>query len=238
MTKSIQQFKLVVKDRLFYNRFEYAISFQLDEVSCLRELDHAHIDRMIERRIAWRDIAQQRTSGSIKSTMIGNTTILTRRHKEITNTTISNLHQLTELLLTTSADFKLVVSVNNAHVYTNDLTLIDLVVALPGLTQKEYNRAVIGRPPNTVRLKNPKHEFRSYFKMIKLTDDQKTHLINFLANQPAARISPALVSWLKSPFHRTQDYFFIDHDTMSWLTMFSLVLSGLIRKTMQIIPAK
>ena len=235
MTKSIQQFKLVIKDRLFYNRYEYAVGFHLDEVSCLRELNHARIDRMIERRIAWRDIAQQRTSG--KSTLVGHT-ILTRRHKEITDTTVSNLHQLTEQLLTTSADFKLVVSVNTAHVYTNDLTLINQVSDLPGLTQKEYNRAVIGRPPNTIQLKNPTHKFRSYFKMIKLTDDQKTHLINFLANQPAARISPALVSWLNSPLRRTQDYFFIDHGTMSWLTMLSLVLPGLIRKTMQIIPAK
>ena len=237
MTKSIQQFKLVIKDRLFYNRYEYAVGFHLDEVSCLRELDHARIDRMIERRIAWRDIAQQRTSGSIKSTLVGHT-ILTRRHKEITDTTVSNLHQLTEQLLTTSADFKLVVSVNTAHVYTNDLTLINQVSDLPGLTQKEYNRAVVGRPPNTIRLKNSTHKFRSYFKTIKLTDDQKTHLVNFLENQPAARISPALVSWLKSPLRRTQDYFFIDHDTMSWLTMLSLVLPGLIRKTMQIIPAK
>ena len=235
MTKSIQQFKLVIKDRLFYNRYEYAVGFHLDEVSCLRELNHARIDRMIERRIAWRDIAQQRTSG--KSTLVGHT-ILTRRHKEITDTTVSNLHQLTEQLLTTSADFKLVVSVNTAHVYTNDLTLINQVSDLPGLTQKEYNRAVVGRPPNTIQLKNPTHKFRSYFKMIKLTDDQKTHLINFLANQPAARISPALVSWLNSPLRRTQDYFFIDHGTMSWLTMLSLVLPGLIRKTMQIIPAK
>ena len=235
MTKSIQQFKLVIKDRLFYNRYEYAVGFHLDEVSCLRELNHARIDRMIERRIAWRDIAQQRTSG--KSTLVGHT-ILTRRHKEITDTTVSNLHQLTEQLLTTSADFKLVVSVNTAHVYTNDLTLINQVSDLPGLTQKEYNRAVVGRPPNTIQLKNPTHKFRSYFKMIKLTDDQKNHLINFLANQPAARISPALVSWLNSPLRRTQDYFFIDHGTMSWLTMLSLVLPGLIRKTMQIIPAK
>ena len=237
MTESIQQFKLVIKDRLFYNRYEYAVGFHLDEVSCLRELNHARIDRMIERRIAWRDIAQQRTSGSIKSTLVGHT-ILTRRYKEITDTTVSNLHQLTEQLLTTSADFKLVVSVNTAHVYTNDLTLINQVSDLPGLTQKEYNRAVVGRPPNTIQLKNSTHKFRSYFKMIKLTDDQKNHLINFLANQPAARISPALVSWLNSPLRRTQDYFFIDHDTMSWLTMLSLVSPGLVRKTMQIIPAK
>ena len=148
------------------------------------------------------------------------------------------MHKLTDILLTTSADFKLVVSVSNARVYTNDLTLIDQVSDLSGPTQKDYTRAVICRPKNTIKLKNPKHQFRSYIKQNKLTEDQKIQLINFLANQPTVRISPALKSWLITKFHRTQDYFFIDHDGMPWLTMLSLVLPGLIRKTMQIIPDK
>ena len=234
MTKSIQPFKLVVKDRLFYNRFEYAIGFHLDEVSCLRELDHAYIDSMIKRRITWREIALQRVKNNKSSPY----TILARRHKEITEKTISDLHGLANILLTTFADFKLVVSVSNAHVYTNDQTLIDQISDLSGITQKDYTRAVICRPKDTIRLKNPRHEFRSYIKRIKLTDEQKTHLINFLVNQPTARVSPALTTWLISKFHRTQDYFFIDHTGMSWLTMLSLVHPGLIRKTMQIIPTK
>ena len=236
MTQLTQQFKLIVKDRLFYNRFEYAIGFHIDEASCLRELDHSYIDSMIERRIAWREIAQRRIGGSI----VGHPghTILTRRRKEITEQTVGDLHQLANALLTTFADFKLVVSVSNAHVYTNDLTLIDQLSELSGVTQKDYTRAVICRPKDTIRLKNPRHEFRSYIKRIKLTDEQKTHLINFLVNQPTARVSPALTTWLISKFHRTQDYFFIDHNGMSWLTMLSLVHPGLIRKTMQIIPTK
>ena len=236
MIQLTQPFKLIVKDRLFYNRFEYAIGFHIDEASCLRELDHSYINSMIERRIAWREVAQQRIAGSI--TKHPGQTILTRRYKEITEKTIGDLHGLANVLLTTPADFKLVVSVSNAHVYTNDLTLIDQISELSGVTQKDYTRAVICRPKDTVRLKNPRHEFRSYIKRIKLTDDQKNHLINFLANQPTARISPALTTWLTSKFHRTQDYFFIDHNGMSWLTMLSLVHPGLIRKTMQIIPAK
>ena len=230
----IQPFKIVVKDRLFYNRYEYAIGFHLDEASCLRELDHNYIDNMIQRRIEWQEIAQQRVKNNKSSPY----TILARRHKEITVKTIGDLHGLANVLLTTFADFKLVVSVSNARVYTNDQTLIDQISELSGITQKDYTRAVICRPKDTVRLKNPRHEFRSYIKRTKLTDDQKTHLANFLANQPTARVSPALTSWLTSKFHRTQDYFFIDCDGMSWLTMLSLVHPGLIRKTMQIIPTK
>ena len=233
-----QQFKLIVKDRLFYNRFEYAIGFHLDEVSCLRELDHVYIDTMIERRIAWREIAQQRIIGPGKSNLFGQQTILSRRQKDITEKTVSNLHELADILLTTSADFKLVVSVSNGHVYTNDQALFDQLDNLEYITHKDYSRAVICRPTNTIQLKNPKHQFRSYFKMSKLPYEQKDYLISFLLNQPTVRISPALDSWLISKFHRTQDYFFIDHNEQSWLTMLSLVCPGLIRKTMQIIQAK
>jgi hypothetical protein len=106
------------------------------------------------------------------------------------------------------------------------------------VTKKYYTQAVVCRPKDTVQLKNPKHEFRSYIKRTKLTDEQKTHLVNFLTNQPTVRISPALNIWINGSFHRTEDYFFIDHNEISWLTMLSLVRPDLIRKTMQIIPAK
>ena len=240
MTKLTRPFKLVIKDRLFYNRFEYAIGFHLDEVSCLRELDHGYIDSMIQRRIAWREIAQQRVVGTINSSVFGKQpySMISRRSKQITEKTVSDLHQLADVLLTTSADFKLVVSVSNAHVYTNDRTLINQLSDLSGVTQKDYSRAVVCRPKDTIQLKNPRHQFRSYIKRTKLTDEQKIHLKNFLANQPAVRISPALATWIDSAFHRTQDYFFIDHADIAWLTMLSLVRPGLIRKTMQIIPAK
>ena len=240
LTKSIQQFKLVVKDRLFYNRFEYSIGFHLDEASCLRDLGHDQIDDMIKRRIAWREITQQRVSGSTKSSLFGNPpySIISRRQKEITEKTVSDLHDLADLLLSASVDFKLVVSVSNAHVYTNDRKLIDQISNLSGVTQTYYTRAVVCRPKDTIQLKKPQHAFRSYFKMVKLTDEQKLQLTNFLANQYTARISPALGAWLNLKFNRTQDYFFIDHNEMSWLTMLSLVRPGLIRKTMQIIPAK
>lgn len=239
MTKLTQQFKFIVKDRLFYNRFEYAIGFHLDEVSCLRELDHNHIDIMIERRRTWREIAHHRITGGGKSGLFGNSqSILSRRHKAITEKTISDLHDLAEILLTTTSDFKLVVSVSQAYVYTNDVALINQVSALSGVARKEYTRAIIGRPKNTIKLKNPKHQFRSYFKITKLSDEQKSYLTNFLMTQPTIRISPSLDGWIVSPFRRTQDYFFIDHNEMSWLTMLALVRPGLIRKTMQIISAK
>ena len=210
----------------------------IDEASCLRDLSHEEIDLTIERRREWREIALQRwnKTGSILGQKHHN--ILGRRRKEITNETVENLHTLAEILLTTTSDFKLVVSVNQGHVYTNDLSFIKQLRQLNFLTRKYYSRAEINRPKNTIQLKNPKHQFRSYFKIIKLTADQRNHLTGFLLNQHTARLSPALTEWISGPFTRTQDYFFVDHNEMSWLTMLALVHPGIIRKTQQIIQAK
>jgi len=224
-------FKPVVKDRLFYSQFEYCVRFHLEEVSCLRTLDHAQIDSMIERRIAWRSISQTMTNRPL-------ITQLSNQSNKITETTVKNLHVLADLLLTTQTNFKLVVSAFTGYVYTNDRMLIDQVAKLPGVSYVEYTQAIVGRPRDTIQLRDPKYQWRSYFKVGKLTTEQKTHLKNFLANQPGIRISPALKNWINYKFTRTQDYFFIDYNEPAWLTMLGLVLPGLIRKTLEIIPAK
>jgi hypothetical protein len=190
---------------------------------------------MIERRIAWRRIDQTLThskSANIVSTMLSN------RSSKITDATVENLHTLAEVLITASVGFKLVVSSFTSYLYTNDLALIDRVSKLPGVSNLEYSQAVVNRPKNTIQLRDPRHQWRSYFKIGKLTTEQKTQLVNFLASQSDIRISPALTQWIDLKFTRTQDYFFVDYNTVSWLTMLSLVTPGLIRKTLQIIPTK
>ena len=115
------KFSVIKKDKLFYDRFEYCIGFYLDEVSCLRVLDHDYIDDIIARRQQWREICQQRWAKS----KISHPTILTRDWKEITDQVKEDLHSLATVLLATQISYKLVVSVNQAYVYSNDLTLIN-----------------------------------------------------------------------------------------------------------------
>lgn len=228
------KFKPIVKDRLYYDRFSYCLGFHLDEVNCLRTLAHASIDDLIERRQLWQEVSQQRWVNNQQN----HSTILARRWKEITSKTIADLHELAELLIKAKEEFKLVVSVNQGYVYTNELSLIQRIDQLEFLEFKTYTQAQPDRPKNTIRLKQPKHQYRSYLKAVKLLPEQKTQLINFLVNQSTIRISPSLISWIDQPFNRTQDYFFIDYTGAAWLTMLSLVHPGLIRKTLEIIPAK
>ena len=235
LTSPTLPFKTVAKDRLFYDQFEYCIGFQLAEISALRELDHARIDDIIERRKQWREMAQQRwINGKQK-----HGTIMSRRWRDITDLTQANLHTLADVLLTTAVPYKLVVSVDQGYVYTNELALINQLSAMPELSHKTYTQARIIRPKNTIQLKNPQHEYRTYLRATKLSAQEKQVLIDFLQNQQShVRMSPGLKNWVHDPFTRTQDYFFVDYNTQSWLSMLSLVRPGIIRKTLQIVAAK
>ena len=234
LTNSNLKFKRTIKDRLFYDLYQYSVSFHLDEVSCLRELNHQHIDIIIERRRQWREISLQRWTNTAQS----NKNIVTRRAKDITDENVVNLHALTDVLLRSRADFKVVTSVSSAWVYTNDTKLLEQLDELDFLIWKNYSEAVVDRPKNTIKLKDPKHRYRSYLKCVKLTDAEKTQLCNFFINQQGyARISPALLNWMRDRYHRTQDYFFIDHDEESWLVMLSLIKPSMIRKTVELIAA-
>jgi hypothetical protein len=170
------QFGPVRKDRLFYDQFEYCIGFHLDEASCLRQLDHAYIDDVMERRKQWREIAQQRwVNGRQKHGII----MSRRYHREITDKTVEDLHAVAQQLSDTTAAYKLVVTLNQGHVYTNDLNLIDQLSAMPELTHLSYTRAVISRPKNTIQLKDPQYAFRTYLKRLKLKSQQKDNLMDF-----------------------------------------------------------
>lgn len=231
------KFKSIEKDRLFYDRFRYCISFRLAEISCLREqeLDCARIRIMIDRRKQWREIAQQRWT-TLNNKHNAQQAISIRQGNEITAEVEQNLYDFADTLRNSGVEFKLVVSTDYGWVYTSDLELIGRLVPMRMLTSKKYSEAVIVRPKNTIKLQNPQHQFRSYFKITKITNQQKDNLINFLTNQQSSiRISPALQDWIDSVYYRTQDYFFVDHNEMSWLTMLSLVHPGLIRKTQTII---
>ena len=224
----------MTKDRLFYSRFQYCLGFNLDEATCLRELDHANIDELIQRRKQWQEVTQQRWINGRQ-----NTTILSRRWKEITEKTVTDLHTVADVLLTSTADFKLVVSVHQGHVYTNDLALLAKLDCMTELTCKTRTQAQIDRPQNTIRLKKSNYNFRSYFKTLHLSAQEKQQLVNFLkTQQDFVRTSPSMTQWVKESFNRLQDYYFVDHDSQQWLTLISLVYPGIIRKTMQILADK
>jgi hypothetical protein len=124
----ILKFKQIAKDRLFYDRWQYCITFMLDEVSSLKTLDHEYIDAVLERRKLWREVTQQRWTTMAAGAGTGRVklaqTIMSRGWRNITDETVANLHELAEVLITTRAEYKVVTSVDQCWIYTNNLNLI------------------------------------------------------------------------------------------------------------------
>ena len=236
MAKSLK-FNPIAKDQLFYDRWRYCITFRLDEVSCLKELDHDYINSIIARRKEWREMSRLRLA-RVGTTKPGMATIMSKRWREITEVTEMNLHDFADQLINATVPFKLVTSVDQAWVYTNDVELIDDLNDNSDLRHKQLSEAVIDRPKNSIKLANSPYTHRSYFRVAKLTNKEKENIINFFVNQlDHIRVSPALTAWTDSALTRTQDYFFVDHTGDSWLLMLALIKPGLIRKTVDIIPA-
>jgi hypothetical protein len=226
LTLQNPNFKCVASDRLFYDHWKYCIRFRLDEVSALRDsLDPKDIDALLERRSAWRERVRNRWPQNN----------FVRGHDAITDQTRENLYAFADFLQQVTDAYKMVISVNQCWIYSNNPNLLERVDRLPFVNHSKFTESVIVRPRNTVAVRHPNHNYRSYFRATKLNTAEKDRILTFLQGQSDVRISPALTEWITTPFNRTQDYFFVDYDSEAWLTMLSLVRPGLIRKTVQIV---
>jgi hypothetical protein len=216
------EFKKVASDRLFYNHWNFCVNFHLQEIACIRySLDSAVIAKRLKNREEWQAQMRLRWTNRLVS--------------PVTKETKEQLHQFAEFLAATSYEYKIVISSNRAAIYANDLEFISVLDNLSMLTHKKFTQAIVTRPENTIAVINPKHKLRGFLRNTKLTSEEKTNLSAFLTTQQEIRISPAMLAWLNTPFSRTQDHFFIDFNDETWLTMLSLVRSGLIRKTFKIV---
>ena len=226
LTLQNPNFKPVASDRLFYDHWQYCIRFRLDEVSALRDsLDPEEIDAVLTRRSVWCDRVRTRWPQNN----------FVRGHDAITDQTRENLYAFADFLQQTQDPYKMVISVNQCWIYSNNANLLERIDRLPFVNHAKFTQSVIVRARNTVALKNPQHQHRSYFRAIKLNPGEKDQLINFFNAQSDIRISPAMAKWLLTPFSRTDDYFFVDYNGSTWLTMLALVRPGLIRRTVQIV---
>jgi hypothetical protein len=219
-------FKPVASDRLFYDHWQYCIRFKLDEVSALRDsLDIENINALLDRRSTWRERVRTRWPQNN----------FVREHAEITQTTREILYAFADFLQQVTDPYKMVISVNQCWIYSNNANLLERINRLPFVNHAKFTQSVIVRPRNTVAVRHPNHRYRSYFRNTKLATAEKDRILSFLQGQNDVRISPALTECIATPFNRTQDYFFVDYDSESWLTMLSLVRPGLIRKTVKIV---
>jgi len=195
-------------------------------MSALRELDHDNIDHVLDSRGRWR---KPNFGGSWRSQEQEPVAPESRRH----------CHEMCDFLLA-QKDYKVVITMDWGYFYSNDLARIREMEQLEYVKPLTIKQAVIDRPRGTLLIRNSQHEYRSYFKPGRISDQEKLSLENFLNNQENIRMGPALKNFFKryNKYHYINDNFFIDHDGMGMLTMLGLVRAQCIRKTVKLIRDK
>jgi len=233
MPKESSLYKVEKDDRssLYYSEYEWCVTLHISEASCLRYLQPVRFEAALRNAKHWSE--HDRFSQDFRSWSPA---------KE------SALRETREILLEENDKYKSVVSFNVLSLYTNNVKLADRFVQLgnPSVRLHLVRQAVITRPAGVVQLQESKHGYRTYFRERKYDYDQRQMLLNFLKSREGTlRPCGSLLTWLGTGRHRytinpnySRSYYFVDHDHPNEGTMISLVLPGIVRKTMPIQTTK
>jgi hypothetical protein len=227
LTAQILKISPVSKDRLFFDQYEYCLNFKLEELSALRELDHAHIDRELTHRSSWRQ-RNPNFGGSWRG-----------RRGDITDQHRTDCHSLCDYLLA-QQNYKIVIYGDWGYVYSSDLSMLRNMEQLSYLKPANMKHAITDIPRGSILIKSSQHEYRSYFRAGRVTAQQRESLRNFLANQQDIRTGPGLQRLLNNTqtHHYINDNMFIDHNGQGIVMMLELILPRAIRKTLTLVRDK
>ena len=217
------------RSSLFYDQYRWCITINISEAPCLRYLGSAQFESAIGQAKYWAENDRW------------------TEDRTWTRTKENALRETRDVLLAETAPFKTVVSFNTVSIYTNRRKLADRLIDLgnDGIHMRLVREAVISKPAGVIQLQESRYAYRTYFRERKYTRDQRDMLKNFLeSRRDTLRVSPALNDWINGNvgyilnLNYSRSHYFVDHDHPNEGTMLSLVMPGIVRKTMPIETTK
>jgi len=222
------------RSSLYYNAYEYAMTWQQDEIGCVRSLDQKKMQSHIRMRMDYetsRNSHYQRYGEKFES--------------KFTTRCCDNLEGMRALLATETPPKKMVFFNNYLTVYTNNLGLHGRLMACDWIESVDLKRAELNLPPDTILLKNPQYQYRTYFRGRSLGKTQKARLATWVTTQgddiAASKSLQAFLNIETSPkmywwrSDATESYYYIEHNSLQYETMLSMVCPGMVRKTLPIV---
>jgi len=231
-------YKVEKDDRssLYYNQYEYCVTLNISDASCLRDLQPVRFEASIRNAKYW---AEMDRGGAYQN-----------RGRDVWEGTAKELalRETRDILLEQAGTYKAVISFNVLSLYTNNRRLADQFVELdnPGVRLHLVRQAMITKPSGVVQLQESKHGYRTYLRERKYSLDQRNLLLDFLrAREGTLRPCGALMAWLEARpkyymanLNYSRSHYFVDHDHPNEGTMISLVMPGIVRKTLPIETTK
>ena len=213
------------RDRLYYDRYKYVVSFDLQDAYVLKLSGHQAIDDWLDHAEQMRINSVFRWSGYTRRSV----TEESRRH----------CHHMFDFLQSYSSEYKSYISMHWVYLYTNDLDFVTGAVQQPGARFFSLKQAHIDRPRNSVKLKKSDYSLRTYFGVTYIDENTVQTLRSFIENN-SVKPSPTLQSWLLGysmlfPWARQ---FFIDYNEESIITLLSLSVPVKLYRTVDIIVDK
>ena len=224
------------RSSLYYSEYEWCVTLHISDASCLRDLKTVRFESAIQNAKYW---AEMDRGDAYKNRS---------RHPWQGTTKESALRETRDILLEETGTYKAVISYNVLSLYTNNVKLADQFAELgnPGVRLHLVRQAVITKPAGVVQLQESKHGYRTYLRERKYSLDQRNLLLNFLdSREGTLRPCGSLMAWLRQQpkyymanLNYSRSHYFVDHDHPNEGTMISLVLPGIVRKTLPIETTK
>jgi len=199
---------------LFYDQFEYGICISLPEAGVLRAKTKTELVKSIAYRNSSRYTWKEQIAGDV----------------------LTNILAAFDEIDCVRDRIKLVISFNIMYIYSNDVGILQQLADLPYIAFNNAVQAVVDRPRDVIVINAPKFRYRSYFKERYIEPEDRDRLLNFIdLRKDTFKITYTLRAHLKkNRWHWMQRHHFVEHNDPKDITMLSLVVPGLIRKTLPV----
>ena len=145
--------------------------------------------------------------------------------------------EVAQSLISLGSKIKLTTSWFNMFVYTNNAKDHARIQKIPHVTVGGYREALVTQPAGVLLRRNPKYQYRSYFREKRTLPKKSQEFVQFVDSRgDYFRLDRATHYRLSAgrhhyPFAR---HSFIEHNSLLDVTMLEMVMPGAIRQTLPI----
>ena len=218
------------RNKLFFSRFTYSIGFTLP---------YAHVIRRRSGRVATPDEVARRWAMYNHL----NETVRNYGGRWLTNNRMPDATMLQDLLtwndwlIQRQDDVRCMANGDSCYVYCQDIDTVAEILQLPFATDPVIQQARVVAQPDELPMQQPRWQFRTYIKCMRVTQEIRHSLREMLRRQgDQIELSTSFDNWLKYGDNRTaREYFYVDHDHDNIVLMINLISPGLTGKTYRIV---